>query len=266
MAYIKFKDRQAPIQGTVTIISENLIRIETPTEPDISGFSLFIDKAMNMPMSKKQFGTFTTLYNRGEGWYELSNDGSVYVEPTPVVRFDIGQGATTVDGELEQEARDYEDLVIPNVIAEEGYEFKGWEPEVPSEGEIEGDVVFRAIIVDKNVYFHVSGGGSLQGETKQAVYNYNELKVPEVIADENYEFVGWMPEIPSEGEVDIANTHFYAVFESSIPSRLETLENDLTDTQMGLVENYDATLATAEEVTNLQLALVEVYELFLGGM
>lgn len=266
MAYIKFKDKQAPIQGTVKIISENLIRIETANEPDISGFSLFIDKAMNMPMSKTQYGNFTTLYNRGEGWYELSNDGSVYMEPVPVVRFDIGQGVITVEGETEQETRDYEDLVIPTVITEEGYEFKGWEPEVPTEGEIEGDVIFRAVIVDKNVYFHVSGGGSLEGETKQAVYDYNELKVPEVVADENYEFVGWMPEIPSAGEVDSTNTHFYAVFESNVTSRIETLENDLTDTQMGLVENYDLALATADEVTDLQLALVEVYNLILGGM
>lgn len=266
MAYIKFKDKQVPIQGTVTIISENLIRIETLNEPDISGFSLFVDKAMSMPMSKMQYGNFTTLYNRGEGWYELSNDGSVYIKPLPVIRFDIGQGAKAVEGEMEQEIRDYEDLVIPTVISEERYEFKGWKPEIPMEGEIEEDVVFHAIIIDKNVYFHVSGGGSLQGEIKQAIDNYNELVVPTPIADENYEFVGWMPEIPSTGEVDSNNTHFCAVFENNIADRVGTLESDLTDTQLGLVENYDFATNIEEEVTNLQLALVEVYELLLGGM
>jgi hypothetical protein len=92
------------------------------------------------------------------------------------------------------------------------------------------------------------------------------LEIPEVIADKDYDFVGWMPEIPSEGEIDIANTNFRAVFKSNVASRLETLESDLTDTQMGLVENYDFALHTAEEVTDIQLALVEVYDLILGGM
>lgn len=266
MAYIKFKDQAEPIQGSVRIISENLIRIETTKEPDISGFSLFVDKNMKMPMSKEQYGNYKTLYNRGEGWYELSNDGSVYVEPVPVVKFSINSNAGILDGAIEQGIRDYEDLVIPTVITEDGYEFKGWKPEIPTSGKIEGDMTFRAIVIDKNVYFYAGEGGSIEGEFKQTVDNYGELEVPSVVADENYDFVGWSPEIPSEGEVDITNTHFYAVFESNIPDRIETLESDLTDTQIGLVENYDATLATAEEVTDLQLALVEVYDLLLGGM
>lgn len=266
MAYIKFKDQAEPIQGSVKIISENLIRIETEKEPDISGFSLFVDKNMKMPMSKVQYGNYTTLYNRGEGWYELSSDGSVYVEPVPVVKFSINSNAGILDGAIEQEIRDYEDLVIPTVITEDGYEFKGWRPEVPSTGKIEKDMEFRAITIDKNVYFYAGEGGIIEGELKQAVDNYGKLEVPLVIADENYDFVGWSPEIPSEGEVDITNTHFYAVFESNIPNRLGALESDLTDTQIGLVENYDFALATAEEVTDLQLALVEVYNAILGGM
>ncbi len=39
-----------------------------------------------------------------------------------------------------------------------------------------------------------------------------------------------------------------------------TLESQLTDTQLALVEQYEENLALQEEVTNTQLALCEIYE------
>lgn len=144
MAYIKFKDRELPVKGTVEIISENLIRIISEDGPDISGFSLFVDKNMKMPMSKVQYEEYKTLYNSGEGWYELSNDGSVYVEPIPVVRFSIDSNAGIVEGEMEQSIRNYEDLVIPTVVPSENYKFIGWTPEIPVTGEIDADITYTA--------------------------------------------------------------------------------------------------------------------------
>lgn len=44
-------------------------------------------------------------------------------------------------------------------------------------------------------------------------------------------------------------------------SEYAALENQLTDTQMALCEQYEANLALQDEVTNTQLALCEVYEL-----
>lgn len=149
MAYIKFKDKSTPVTGSVKIINENLIRIISNDEPDISGFSLFIDKNMKMPMSKTQYEDYTTLYNRGASWYELSNDGSVYVEPEkpiPVVKFIISSGMGTIEGELEQTARNYEDLVIPTVTPAENYKFMNWYPSIPEEGEITKDIRFTAIM------------------------------------------------------------------------------------------------------------------------
>lgn len=270
MAYIKFNNDISPFQGSVKIISENLIRIETNSEPNTSGFSLFLDKDMTLPMSEEQFEDYTTVYNSGEGWYELSNDGSVWEDdPVPVpepyiptVTFVVDNGV--IDGEEKQTVSNFEDLVIPTVITEDGYEFKGWTPEIPKEGEIKCDIDFYAVIEDKNIYFHTSGGGTIEGETKQFVEDYSELVIPTPVADTNYDFVGWMPEILEEGIVECTN--FYAVFESNIPNRLESVETDITDTQLGLVENYDFALTTYEEVTDLQLALVEVYDLILGGM
>lgn len=144
MAYIKFADKESPIKGSVKVINENLIRIISNDEPDISGFSLFIDANMQMPMSHDQYSEFKTLYNSGEGWYELSNDGSIYVKPVPVVKFSISETYGTLNGELEQSVEKYEDLVIPTVEPAENYTFKEWSPEIPTEGDITSDINFVA--------------------------------------------------------------------------------------------------------------------------
>ena len=209
--------------------------------------------------SKEDFKTIYRTYEDNKV-IELSNDGSVWVQPKRKVTFFVEEGGKLV-GEDVQEVCNYEDLKVPTVEVEAGYEFVKWEPEIPTTGEIESNVSFRAVIADKNVYFHVSGGGYLDGEVKQAVADYSELEVPSVVAENGYDFVGWMPEIPAEGAVECRD--FYAVFENNIPRRLNTVETDVTDTQLGLVENYDFTIATAEEVTDLQLALVELYNMFL---
>ena len=241
------------------IVSKNVVKIIGDLPDKTTGFILSREDEED----NWDYSAYTTVYSKDPGFILFSNDGSI--KPLPVVKFITNYGGT-IDGTTEQSASNYKDLTVPTVITEDGFEFVGWEPEVPTEGKIEEDVVFQAIIINKNVYFHVGNGGSLQGETQQAVDNYSELQIPSVIENENYEFVGWEPEVPTEGKIDITNTNFLAVFKSNIPSRVVTLETDLTDTQMGLVENYDFAITTAEEVTDLQLALVEVYDLLLGGM
>lgn len=263
MAFIKFNDCETLVQASVIPVSDTVVRIETETEPNLSGFILYLDEHMSYPMSNDEYKGYTTLYRQYTGAYELSNDGSVWEEPAsyiPTVTF------RSINGTTEQKVSNYKDVVAPNIILKDGFEFKGWEPELPKEGEIKEDITFYAVIVDKNVYFHTSEGGSLEGDLRQLVDNYNQLEIPSVIADENYKFVGWVPEIPTEGKIDLTNTMFCAVFENNIADRVGTLESDLTDTQLGLVENYDFATNIEEEVTNLQLALVEVYELLLGGM
>lgn len=42
--------------------------------------------------------------------------------------------------------------------------------------------------------------------------------------------------------------------------QVETLTNELTSTQLALVESYEENLVLQEEVTNTQLALCELYE------
>ena len=80
MAYIKFKNIKTVKEAIVKKQGDNIIRIEEGT-PNTSGFRLYLDKEKKCPLDKGEYEAFNTLYRQGEGWYELSNDGSVYQEP-----------------------------------------------------------------------------------------------------------------------------------------------------------------------------------------
>lgn len=47
---------------------------------------------------------------------------------------------------------------------------------------------------------------------------------------------------------------------AELKTKVDTLENDLTNTQLALTEQYEENLALQDEVTNTQLALTEIYE------
>ena len=67
----------------------------------------------------------------------------------------------------------------------------------------------------KVVTFNAGFGGTLDGTTRQEVYNYEDLIIPTPIADTDYEFVSWSPEIPLSGDID-GNKNFTAVFASTL--------------------------------------------------
>ena len=87
--------------------------------------------------------------------------------------------------------------------------------------ELEGEIQFSN---DGSVYvkplpkvsFYTNGGGTLEGNTLQEVYTYEELVIPTPIASEDYEFTGWSPEIPTSGEI-VGNKSYTAVFVSTLP-------------------------------------------------
>lgn len=62
------------------------------------------------------------------------------------------------------------------------------------------------------VNFYCGHGGNIEGNIEQTVKNYETLVIPTAVADENYKFVGWNPEIPVSGVIE-SDTTYYAMFE-----------------------------------------------------
>ena len=106
----------------------------------------------------------------------------------------------------------------------------------------DGSVWVEPVIVVK---FATNGNGELVGETEQTVKTYEELIVPTVIPNENYEFVGWNPEIPKTGKVE-SNMTFTAQMEY-VPT-LEEIQSQKVS------EMNDAQQVTIQQGMDIQLS------------
>lgn len=115
-----------------------------------TGITVYLDQECKMILGK--YPDYKTVYRNDDvtaeyNGYQLSNDGSVYVAPEPYipkVTFVASTGGE-LEGEAVQRAADYADLVIPEPVPGENYEFTGWQPEIPVTGEIESDKRFTAV-------------------------------------------------------------------------------------------------------------------------
>ena len=106
----------------------------------------------------------------------------------------------------------------------------------------DGSVWVEPVIVVK---FATNGNGELVGETEQTVKTYEELIVPTVLPNENYEFVGWNPEIPKTGKVE-SNMTFTAQMEY-VPT-LEEIQSQKVS------EMNDAQQVTIQQGMDIQLS------------
>lgn len=150
MGYVKFKGSQDVFQMKVKTIGSNMVQIYPPLpEVDVTvGFEM-----LTRQKGGKVYGNYlayTTLYRKMEdGSLILSNDGSVYVPPTPPdspaykVIFVVDNGM--IAGESEQTPESFDKLIVPEVEMNENYEFLGWNQEIPTEGKIEENYTFYAI-------------------------------------------------------------------------------------------------------------------------
>lgn len=75
----------------------------------------------------------------------------------------------------------------------------------------DGSVYVEPIPPIPIVTFLVNYGGTLEGTTTQETSTYDDLVIPTPVANENYEFVEWIPEIPETGEIK-GNITFTASF------------------------------------------------------
>lgn len=79
---ILFLNMDSPVTGNVKKISEHVVQV-TGVEQNLSGFHLVKNINDTLQVFGKYEG-FTTLYRTIENGFQLSDDGSVYVEPEPV--------------------------------------------------------------------------------------------------------------------------------------------------------------------------------------
>ena len=87
MGYIKFKNKRTTQLVVVSIESPHVVRITADNiEVNTNGFHLYLDPDCKHPLDQGEYEAYTTLYRAGEGWYELSDDGSVYTEPVAPVQ------------------------------------------------------------------------------------------------------------------------------------------------------------------------------------
>lgn len=102
MAYIKFLDSDTLIKGFVIPENEHVITLNFEGEPEInlSGFDLYLDNEKEVDIGGGFYRDFKTLYRNDDICYQLSNDGSIYVEPEPIPDPEISE--PTID-ELKRE-------------------------------------------------------------------------------------------------------------------------------------------------------------------
>jgi len=87
MGYIKFKNKKTVQQVVVSEESSHVIRITGENlAVNTNGFRLYLDEGCKYPLDNGEYEAYTTLYRKGDGWYELSDDGSVYTEPVAPVQ------------------------------------------------------------------------------------------------------------------------------------------------------------------------------------
>lgn len=81
MGYIKFKNKDTTQLVVVSEDSPHVIRITGDNiTVNTDGFRLYLDEGCKYPLDNGEYAAYTTLYRKGDGWYELSDDGSVYIE------------------------------------------------------------------------------------------------------------------------------------------------------------------------------------------
>ena len=90
MAYLKFLN-SSKIYKCKVIPQNNIVTLKFDSEVEVStaGFDLYLDEACQTDIGVGFYHAFTTIYRNDDttaeyNGYQLSKDGSVYVEPKPV--------------------------------------------------------------------------------------------------------------------------------------------------------------------------------------
>lgn len=81
MILIKFNDSPAKLPATFSRTSEHIVTLTGITEPNTGGFTTWrLDGVTQLG----DFSGYTTIYRQLDDGIQLSDDGSVWVEPEPL--------------------------------------------------------------------------------------------------------------------------------------------------------------------------------------
>ena len=124
MAYIRFLKGVGVYQASV-IPDGNIVTVKFTDEKkeNTSGFDLFLDKKCTVDIGGDTYHEYTTMYRNDEttagyNGYQLSNDGSVYVESEPMPTPEpVPEPEDTLDDLKERKIKDMEDSK-QNLIAQ----------------------------------------------------------------------------------------------------------------------------------------------------
>jgi len=109
----------------------------------------------------------------------------------------------------------WNDIVVPTPVADAGYKFIGWSPELPSNSSaVNADATYTAMFdVDDSQYVTVSfaagENGSLSGQSSYTVVKgtaWSAITVPSAVADAGYKFSMWSPAFPATVTEDATYT------------------------------------------------------------
>ena len=146
MAYIKFRNSKDFVKCLIEP-KGNIVSLAFPlgeaVSTNTSGFDTYLDAKGELLIG--EYGAYTTVYRNcpEKNGYELSNDGSVYMEPEKIISFRAEVGGS-LDGETDQVVQDYADLTTPEPKPEQNYVFAGWVPEIPKSGVVKESAVYHA--------------------------------------------------------------------------------------------------------------------------
>ncbi|NLP30635.1 MAG: hypothetical protein GX363_05835 [Clostridiales bacterium] len=181
------------------------------TEPDGSGKSYEDESSFRMPNHD------VTLYAQ---WEKVSC--KLYT-----VTFVAGDNGSlegeTVFADILEGTSWSEAVKEPEAIANKGYKFSKWDPELPDA--VTESATYTAIFVkDKSewhtITFEAGENGSLEGKTifrkiLDGTQWSEAVTVPNPKAKKGYMFVGWSPELPSEDAEITEDASYTAIFEKA---------------------------------------------------
>ena len=139
MLTLKYAGEKTGYEVSFKSVNEHIIQITGYFPVKQKGFLLYrVDEPLG------DYTDYKTVYREVNHGAQFSDDGSVYIAPLVRVTFAAGYGGS-IEGELIQAAEKYEELVVPVPMPDTGYEFCGWQPELPAEGEIRDQTTFQAV-------------------------------------------------------------------------------------------------------------------------